>query len=158
MSKLVKLRPHSEPRLVSECLESAGTPAGQQRVAAVLEAGPFPHYKPHPHLSGLLVRIEENGNKTSADLSGEHFSPLKPQTDQERAIDPRLHSCVRFHLSVEGSGGSHHWERMPNYWGFLIPSPKELPVPGVAASPLSAHEASAAFTSSPFFSQRSLDS
>ena len=64
-------------RPISECLESVDTPAGRQRVAAFLEAGPFPHYEPHPDRPGLLVRFEENGRKTTGRFVKRQFKPVE---------------------------------------------------------------------------------
>jgi len=51
-------------RPLSACLESVDSPEGRQRVAGLLESGPFPHYEAHPERLGLLVRIDVNGNRT----------------------------------------------------------------------------------------------
>ena len=61
---------------ISGCLEAVDTPAGRQRVAAFLEAGPFPHYEPHADRPGLLVRIEENGKRTTGRFIQRKFQPI----------------------------------------------------------------------------------
>jgi hypothetical protein len=53
------------------------TPAGRQRVAAFLGAGPFPHYEQHTDLPGLLVRIEESGHETTGRFVNRQFQPIK---------------------------------------------------------------------------------
>lgn len=52
-------------RPLSACLESVDTPAGRRRVNALLEAGPFPHYRPHPDRPGLLIRADADGARTT---------------------------------------------------------------------------------------------
>ena len=64
-------------RPISECLESVDSPVGRQRVAAVLAAGPFPHYEQHPNSPGLLVRIEEDGGKTTGRFVNRRFEQVK---------------------------------------------------------------------------------
>ena len=49
---------------LSACLKSVDSPAGRRRMAAFLQGQPFPHYEPHPHHAGLLVRLEANGKRT----------------------------------------------------------------------------------------------
>ena len=63
-------------RPISECLESVDTPAGRQRVAAFLEAGPFPQYQQHPDRPGLLIRIDENGARTTGRFIQRQFHPV----------------------------------------------------------------------------------
>lgn len=64
-------------RPVLECLASADTPAGRRRVAAVLRTGPFPHYEQHPERRGLLVRIAEDGERTTGRFVNRQFQPVK---------------------------------------------------------------------------------
>ena len=66
----------SAARPISECLQSAGTPAGRQRVASFLEAQPFPHYEPCSDGSGLLVRTDERGRKTIGRFIKRTFRPV----------------------------------------------------------------------------------
>ena len=68
---------------VSECLESVDTPAGRQRVAAFLKTQPFPHYEQHPDLPGLLVRIEENGNRTPGRFIQRQFQPVETKQSKK---------------------------------------------------------------------------
>jgi ParD-like antitoxin of type II bacterial toxin-antitoxin system len=63
-------------RPISECLESVDTPAGRQRVGAYLKAGPFPQYQQHPDRPGLLIRIDENGTKTTGRFIQRQFRPI----------------------------------------------------------------------------------
>jgi len=67
-------------RPLSECLESADSPEGRERVAAFLESGPFPHYQPHPDRPGLLVRIDANGRRTVGRFVKRQFQPITAKT------------------------------------------------------------------------------
>jgi len=70
-------------RSLSECLESVDSPEGRQRLARVLESGPFPHYKPHPDLPGVLIRIDEGGTRTSGRFVKRQFVPsVEPPAPQ----------------------------------------------------------------------------
>jgi hypothetical protein len=51
-------------RPLSECLESADTPEGKERVKKYLETQPYPHYEPSKEARGLLVRIDADGKRT----------------------------------------------------------------------------------------------
>ena len=63
---------------LSECLEAVDSPKGRQRVAAVLQTQPFPHYEPHPKQRGLLVRIDANGKRTIGRFVNREFQKVKP--------------------------------------------------------------------------------
>jgi hypothetical protein len=65
---------------LSECLKSVDTAAGHRRVAEFLQGQPWPHYEPHPHQAGLLVRIEANGKRTTGRFVNRRFEPVKAKT------------------------------------------------------------------------------
>ena len=67
-------------RPLSACLESVDSPEGRQRVAALLESGPFPHYKPHPERPGLLVRTDADGTRTVGRFANRKFLPVNART------------------------------------------------------------------------------
>jgi hypothetical protein len=64
-------------RPLSACLESVDSPEGRQRVAAVIDSRPFPHYKPHPDRAGLLIRTDANGKRTIGRFVNRQFQPVK---------------------------------------------------------------------------------
>jgi hypothetical protein len=64
-------------RPISECLMSADSPAGRQRVVDLLQSQPFPHYEAHPSERGLLVRIEADGKRTTGRFVNREFQPAK---------------------------------------------------------------------------------
>ncbi len=76
--RLLDLSRSGAARPISECLESVDSPEGRKRVAAVLAAGPFPHYAQHSGSRGLLVRTEEGGRKTIGRFVNRQFEPVKP--------------------------------------------------------------------------------
>ena len=65
---------------LSQCLETADSAEGRQRVNAFLENGPFPHYQPHPDRPGLLVRIDADGHRTAGKFVKRQFLPSVRQT------------------------------------------------------------------------------
>jgi hypothetical protein len=64
-------------RPLSACLESADSPQGRRRVMDFLHTQPWPHYQPHPHKAGLLVRIEANGKRTVGRFKARRFQAFK---------------------------------------------------------------------------------
>jgi len=64
-------------RPVVDCIASADSPSGRQRVAEFLQSGPFPHYEAHPERPGLLVRIDENGERTTGRFVNRRFQAVQ---------------------------------------------------------------------------------
>jgi hypothetical protein len=64
-------------RPLSACLKSVDSPAGRRRVAEFLQGQPWPHYEPHPHQAGVLVRIDANGKRTVGRFVNRQFQPVK---------------------------------------------------------------------------------
>jgi ParD-like antitoxin of type II bacterial toxin-antitoxin system len=63
-------------RPLSESLNSVDSAKGRRRLKSYLESQPFPHYEPHPDIQGLLIRIEENGNRTAGRFVNRQFQAL----------------------------------------------------------------------------------
>ena len=80
-------------RPLSECLAKADSAAGRQRVEAVLQQLPFPHFEAHPTRAGLLVRIDENGRRTTGRFVNREFLPM--HTRQRAATDARQAKAKR---------------------------------------------------------------
>jgi len=70
------LRRSGDAQPLSDCLRSADTPEGRQRVAAHLKSRPFPHYEP-ADAPGLLVRIESNGRRTLGRFVNREFQAAR---------------------------------------------------------------------------------
>jgi hypothetical protein len=68
---------HGAARPLSACLESVDSPEGHRRVAGFLRSQPFPHYEPHPVRAGMLVRIDEDGRRTTGRFVNRQFRPAK---------------------------------------------------------------------------------
>jgi len=64
-------------RPLSQCLESVGSPEGRERLAAVLDSLPFPHFEPHPDRKGLLIRIDADGSRTIGRFRNREFRPVR---------------------------------------------------------------------------------
>jgi hypothetical protein len=64
-------------RPLSVCLKSVDSPAGRRQVTEFLQGQPWPHYEPHPHQAGLLVRIEANGKRTIGRFVNRQFQTVK---------------------------------------------------------------------------------
>jgi hypothetical protein len=62
---------------LSELLETVDAPSGRRRLASYLASQPFPHYEPHPEQPGLLVRIDESGQRTVGRFVRREFRPVR---------------------------------------------------------------------------------
>jgi len=71
---------NASARPLSACLESVDSPDGHQRVTNFLQSQPFPHYQPHPHHPGMLVRIDTDGRRTVGRFVNRQFRPVKAKT------------------------------------------------------------------------------
>jgi hypothetical protein len=72
-ARAMALRQAGAVRPLSECLGQVDSDAGRQRVASFLDSRPFPHFEPVPGASGLLVRIDEDGTRTTGRFAGREF-------------------------------------------------------------------------------------
>lgn len=73
--EVLTLRKTDAVRPLSECLESADSPQGRQRVADYLKSIPFPHYETARGQPGLLIRIAEDGTRTPGRFVNRRFEP-----------------------------------------------------------------------------------
>lgn len=64
-------------RKLSECLESVDAVEGRQRLSRYLHTQPYPHYKPAPGTTGLLVRIEADGKRAAGRFVNRKFVVIK---------------------------------------------------------------------------------
>ncbi len=62
---------------LSECLKSIDSAEGGRRLAEHLQSLPYPHYEPLADASGLLVRIEANGKRTTGRFVNRKFQEAK---------------------------------------------------------------------------------
>jgi hypothetical protein len=63
---------------LSKCLASVDSPAGRRRVSTYLAAIPFPHYEQAPGATGLVVRIDERGRRTTGRFINRKFEAARP--------------------------------------------------------------------------------
>ena len=70
------LKKRGEAMPLSACLKSVNTRAGLARLSAVLAARPYPHFETAP-ASGMLVKIDEDGTRTSGRFVNREFRPAK---------------------------------------------------------------------------------
>ena len=78
------LRQAGEQQPLSELLSSVSTPKGRQRVARYLASRPFPHYESVPNSAGLLVRIEEDGTRTTGRFVNRKFVVARRVTNKSK--------------------------------------------------------------------------
>ena len=70
------LKKRGDATPLSACLASVNTRAGKARLSAVLGARPYPHFEP-AKTPGLLVRVEENGVRTTGRFVNREFRRVK---------------------------------------------------------------------------------
>jgi ParD-like antitoxin of type II bacterial toxin-antitoxin system len=75
--QVLALRRNAGTEPLSEALASVNTSAGRKRLADTLASQPYPHFKPHPHKAGLLVRTDEDGKQTVGRFVNRVFSVVK---------------------------------------------------------------------------------
>jgi hypothetical protein len=66
---------------IEKILNTVGQPEGRARLQAVLESGPYPHFKAHPRLARVFIREEQDGTFSAGRFRRGKFEPL----DQEEA-------------------------------------------------------------------------
>ena len=66
-----------DPIPLSECLLEVGTKVGRERLRQYLNSQPYPHFEPHPQRSGLLIRIEDDGTRTTGRFVNREFVPVR---------------------------------------------------------------------------------
>ena len=69
-----------QARPLSECLRSADSPDGRERLNAYLRGGPYPHFEPDPDRAGVLIRIDEDGTRTHGRFVKRRFVPAGPRS------------------------------------------------------------------------------
>jgi len=69
---------------LSELVNSVNTTKGKERLKAYLESEPYPHFKAHPTQSGLLVRIDANGLRTTGRFVNRVFVTVEASNTQKR--------------------------------------------------------------------------
>jgi hypothetical protein len=78
--QVLALGRNASVRPLSACLESVDSPPGQRRVSEFLASQPFPHYEPHPHRPGLLIRTDATGRKAVGRFLHRQFEPIRTKT------------------------------------------------------------------------------
>jgi hypothetical protein len=84
----IALARRAAARPLSACLESADSPAGRRRAAAVLKSGPAPRYEAHPTKAGLLVRIDASGERTAGRFVHRRFQPVNVRAKAKSSAKP----------------------------------------------------------------------
>ena len=74
--KTLALRRSGDTALLSEMLASVDAPEGRKRVVEYLAEQPFPHYEPADGQPGLIVRIEEDGERIVGKFVNREFRPI----------------------------------------------------------------------------------
>jgi len=87
---------------LADLVDVVDTPKGREMLKTFLDSEPYPHFEAHPSHPGLLVRIEENGERAVGRFVSRTFVPVatgkKAQTDAE---DAQLAELYREHVLGE---------------------------------------------------------
>ena len=62
---------------LSKLLASVESARGRQRVRSYIKSTPFPHYEQAPSGTGLIVRVDEDGTRTTGRFVGREFQAVK---------------------------------------------------------------------------------
>jgi ParD-like antitoxin of type II bacterial toxin-antitoxin system len=76
-SRALALRKAGSAMPMSECLASVDSPEGRRRVAEYIDSRPFPRYEPAPGATGLLIRVAEDGVRTTGRFVGREFQTVQ---------------------------------------------------------------------------------
>jgi hypothetical protein len=76
--QVLDLRRKAASMSLREALATVDTPAGRKRVADVLSSRPYPHYEPHPTEPAQLIRIDEDGIRTTGRFVNRVFVETQP--------------------------------------------------------------------------------
>lgn len=76
-TRALALRRAGAARPVSECLAAVDSEEGRQQLRKYLDSRPFPHFEAAPGQPGLLVRIDEDGTRTTGQFVGREFKAAK---------------------------------------------------------------------------------
>jgi hypothetical protein len=74
--QVLKLCRAMEVTPLADLVDLVDTPKGREMLKAYLDSEPYPHFEAHPSQPGLLVRIEENGERTVGRFVNRIFVPI----------------------------------------------------------------------------------
>jgi hypothetical protein len=80
--ELHRLRAAAPAPKLSEVLASINQPSGRARLLAVLDAKPFPHFRPVPGHRSWMERIDANGTKVVGEFVNRRFTPVAELTKE----------------------------------------------------------------------------
>ena len=73
---------------LSECLQWVDSSEGERRIAEHLKSQPYPHYESAPGRTGLLVRIEANGRRTTGRFINRKFQAAETAKRTKHRTNP----------------------------------------------------------------------
>jgi hypothetical protein len=82
---------------LADLVDLVDTPVGRKMLKTYLDSEPYPHFEAHPSRAGLLVRIEENGERTVGRFVNREFIPAAVDEDEKAGLD----SSVRGQIEAE---------------------------------------------------------
>ena len=75
--QVLRLSRNTAVRPLASCLASVDSLEGRERTSAWLSSQPFPHYEPYPAKRDLLVRTDEDGQRTIGRFVKRQFKPVR---------------------------------------------------------------------------------
>jgi hypothetical protein len=80
---------------LAELVEGVDSPKGRRMLKTFLESEPYPHFEAHPTQPGVLIRIEESGERIAGRFVNRTFVPVV--TDGKQKIDAESARLAKLH-------------------------------------------------------------
>ena len=113
--QVMALRRNGGAESLSKALAAVETPDGRKRLRNVLASRPYPHFEQYPGHPGLLVRIGEDGCRTTGRFVNRDFVEVEPKTGQRKGSESLKKSSatptVKRKLPAKTTETSHSKER-----------------------------------------------
>jgi hypothetical protein len=93
---------------LADLVDLVDTPAGREMLKTYLDSEPYPHFEAHPSQAGLLVRIEESGERTVGRFVNRAFVPVLFEDGAEARFEPAPAAGIAAQppVQVPGATGS----------------------------------------------------
>jgi hypothetical protein len=87
---------------LAELVERVDSPKGRKTLKTFLESEPYPHFEAHPTQPGVLIRIEESGERIMGRFVNRTFVPVITGDKQKIELEnARLAKLYRQHVPGE---------------------------------------------------------
>jgi hypothetical protein len=91
---------------LADLVDLVDTPTGRKMLKTYLDNEPFPHFEAHPSQAGLLVRIEENGERTVGRFVNRAFVPVSTDDELNASFRPAKEIGRATQSAIQAAGGA----------------------------------------------------